>query len=381
MSAKRVVYVLVIILVAGVSSLSGALAGGLAVYRALSDQPVEPVASPALPPADSEAHTQVIETSVETAITKAVEKVGPAVVTVVGIIPGQYTVFGMTPDQPVSGSGVIISKEGYVLTNNHVIEDTKEVSIILADGSERDAQVIGADAFSDLAVLKMEGDVPAVAPLGNSDSLKPGETVIAIGSPLGDFKNTVTAGVVSATERVLEINANYRMEGLIQTDAAINQGNSGGPLVNLAGEVVGINTIIVRGGGGYGSAVAEGLGFAIPSNTAKAVAAQLIEKGYVAYPYLGVRWQWLTPQITQRYNLPVDGGVYISYVEPGSPADQAGLEEGDIITRIGDQVLGEENPFINTLYDYTPGETTVLEVVRGRTTLELTITFGERPGS
>jgi serine protease Do len=297
-------------------------------------------------------------------------------VTVLGIIPGQNTIFGRTPDSPVSGSGVIISEEGYIITNNHVVEDTIEVSIILADGTEYPAEIIGKDVFSDLAVLKMDGEVPAVATLGNSDALRPGETVIAIGSPLGDFKNTVTAGVVSATERMLEINENYQMEGLIQTDAAINQGNSGGPLVNLAGEVIGINNLIVRGGS-YGSAIAEGLGFAIPSNKARAVSYQLIQKGYFSYPYLGIRWQWLTPQITQRYNLPVEGGVYISFIEPEGPADRAGLEEGDIITRMGDQLLDEDHPFINVLYAYKPGDTTTLEVVRDSTPIEIEVTFGE----
>jgi serine protease Do len=378
MSAKHVLYAGVVIIVAGISSLSGVLAGGIAVFSAMKGQipKTETVVIGSTPLAALETTNQVINVSVDTAITQAVEKIGPTVVTVVGILPGQNTFFGTTPDSPVSGSGVIISEDGYIITNNHVIEGTKEVTVIMADGSERTVQIVGSDAFSDIAVLKMEGEIPAVAQLGNSDALKPGETVIAIGSPLGDFKNTVTAGVVSATERMLDVNENYQMEGLIQTDAAINQGNSGGPLVNLAGEVIGINTLIVRGGS-YGSAVAEGLGFAIPVNKAKAVAAQLIEKGYVSYPYLGIRWQWLTPQITQRYNLPVDGGLYVSYVDTQSPADQAGLKEGDIIIQMGDQLLDNEHPFINVLYSYIPGETTNLQVMRGNTALEMAVTFGE----
>jgi 2-alkenal reductase len=339
---------------------------------------VEPVVIEATPAAVQEITSQTINISIDTAITQAVEKVGPSVVTILGIIPGQSTFFGRTPDSPVSGSGVIISQDGYILTNNHVIEDTAEVSIILADGTEYPAEIIGRDVFSDLAVLKMDGPAPSIASLGNSDALRPGETVIAIGSPLGDFKNTVTAGVVSATERMIDVNQNYQMEDLIQTDAAINQGNSGGPLVNLAGEVIGINTLIVRGGS-FGSAVAEGLGFAIPSNKAQAVSSQLIDKGYFSYPYLGIRWQWLTPQITQRYNLPVEGGVYISYVDPSGPAAQAGLRESDIITRMGDKILDEDHPFINVLYGYIPGETTELEVVRDSSPIEIEVTFGEHP--
>jgi len=378
MSGKHVLYALVVIIVAGISALSGVLAGGIAIYTAMRDQIPGPVVLESTPVGPVEITNQVINVEVNTAITQAVENVGPAVVTVVGIIPGQNTIFGRTPDSPVSGSGVIISQDGYILTNNHVIEDTIEVSIILADGSEKPAEVIGRDVFSDLAVLKFEGEVPSIASLGNSDTLKPGETVIAIGSPLGDFKNTVTSGVVSATERMLDVNENYQMEGLIQTDAAINQGNSGGPLVNLAGEVIGINTLIVRGGS-YGSAVAEGLGFAIPSNRAQAVASQLIEKGYFSYPYVGIRWQWLTPQITQQYNLPVEGGVYISFVDPNGPADRAGLKEGDIISQMGDQLLDQDHPFINVLYSYSPGDTLELQIMRDSSPLTVSITFGEYP--
>ena len=382
MSWKHVLYASAVVIVAGIAALSGVVAGGVAVYSAMKDQQ-QPTPAPLMvatiePEPIQEQPAQVVTIDTNTAVTDAVEKVGPAVVTVVGMVPGQNTIFGRTPDSPVSGSGVIISDDGYVITNNHVVEDTTEVSIILADGTERPAEIIGTDVFSDLAVLKLEGSVPAVAALGNSDELKPGESVIAIGSPLGDFKNTVTVGVVSATERMIEVNDNYQMEGLIQTDAAINQGNSGGPLVNLAGEVIGINTLIVRGGG-YGSAVAEGLGFAIPSNKTQAVAAQLIDQGYVSYPYMGIRWQWLTPQITQRYDMPVDGGVYISFVQPNSPAAQAGLQDGDIIIQMGSQPLDGEHPFINVMYTYNPGDTVDLEVVRGEENLELPITFGEHP--
>lgn len=379
MSWKRAGYIFVIILVAGISGLVGAGVGGLVTYRTVQEQlarQAEELAAQTATPTPSE--QEIVTTSIDTAITQAVEDVGQTVVTVVGVIPGQPTLFGRTPDRPVSGSGVIISEDGYILTNNHVVEDTQQVAVILADGTQLEAEIVGADVFSDLAVLQAKGEIPAVARLGNSDRLRPGETVIAIGSPLGDFKNTVTVGVVSATERSIEVSENYFMEGLIQTDAAINQGNSGGPLVNLAGEVIGINTLIVRGGN-YGSPVAEGLGFAIPVNKAEAVAAQLIDQGYFSYPYLGIRWQWLTRRITHMYNMPVEGGVYVSYVEPDSPAEAAGLQAEDIITHIGDQEINEENPYINVLYSYEPGDATTLTVVRGQETIELTVTFGERP--
>jgi len=165
------------------------------------------------------------------------------------------------------------------------------------------AVIVGTDMYSDLAVLKTDAKAPAVAALGNSDLLNPGESVIAIGSPLGNFKNTVTVGVVSATGRSIDTGNGYQIEDLIQTDAAINHGNSGGPLMNLAGEVIGINTLVVRNTNS--GDVAEGLGFAVPVNTARAVAEQIIQKGYFSRPYMGIRFQQVTPDIAATYNLPV----------------------------------------------------------------------------
>jgi 2-alkenal reductase len=404
-SWKKIIYGLTLFIVAGIAGLSGAIIGGVAMYQAginnqfstLSASVEEPIVAtveaaleqPLEDVSEEKTAEPTVETlpaltsdefftNIETPITDAVEKVGPAVVTVGGTIPGQNTVFGRTGDTPVSGSGVIISEQGYILTNQHVVEDTQDIYVIFADGKEEPAELIGGDVFSDIAVLKVDGEMPAIASLGNSDALKPGETAIAIGSPLGDFKNTVTVGVISAMGRSIDITQNYQMEGLIQTDAAINQGNSGGPLVNLAGEVIGINTLIVRGDS-YGSAVAEGLGFSIPANTVRAISQQLIDKGYVAYPYLGIRWQWITPNIAYRYGLPVESGAYISNIDSGSPAALAGLQAGDIITRIGDQPLDDDHPFINVLYNFSTGETTTLELIRGQETLNFQITFGEHP--
>jgi 2-alkenal reductase len=235
---------------------------------------------------------------------------------------------------------------------------------------------VGTDQFSDLAVIKVQDQMPAIATLGNSDTLKPGESVIAIGSPLGDLKNTVTVGVVSATGRNIDTGNGYQLVDMIQTDAAINHGNSGGPLVNLNGEVIGINTLIVRGSGFSGD-VAEGLGFAIPSNTAKAVAEQIIQKGYVSRPYIGIQWQWITPSISAMYSLPVQWGVYISQIDSGSPAAKSGLQRGDIITRIGDTALDDSHPYINALYQHAPGEPVKLEVIRGDNTLDIQVTLGE----
>lgn len=198
MSLKKTLYLLLVAVVAGASALTGAVAGGLAVYQFASQ--TQPVGSNPVPSSlntnNDPGQTLVLNsTDVETSIIQAVQKVGPAVVTIVGTLPSQMTIFGSTGDQTVSGSGFFISDQGYLLTNNHVVEGTKEVNIILSDGTEQKATIIGTDPYSDIAILKTDGKVPAVVSLGNSDLLQPGESVIAIGSPLGNFKNTVTVGV------------------------------------------------------------------------------------------------------------------------------------------------------------------------------------------
>jgi serine protease Do len=380
MSMKRILYTLFLVIVAGVSALGGAALGGAAVYQAVRNGQTANLPAPIgqiLPVSKTDpGQTLVLNTTeIETTVTKSVQKVGPAVVTVVGTIPGQATFFGPTGDQTVSGSGFFITESGYILTNNHVVEGTKDVNIILSDGSQEKATIVGTDPYSDIAVLKTDGKVPAVATLGNSDVLKPGESVIAIGSPLGDFKNTVTMGVVSATGRSIDAGNGYQIESLIQTDAAINHGNSGGPLVDLAGEVIGINTLIVRNTGN--GDVAEGLGFAIPINTAQAVAQQIIQKGYFARPYLGISYQSITPDIAAAYNLPVQWGAYVTKVAANSPAGQAGLQKDDIVTKIGDVTLNETHSFINALFTYKPGDQITVEFMRNGKDMQVQVTLAE----
>lgn len=318
---------------------------------------------------------EAVQTDVSSQITRVVEEVAPAVVTITAVIPGSMTYFGFrTSDSTSMGSGVIISKDGYILTNNHVISEGREYYAELANGTVLQAELINADSFSDLAVLKVEGEVPAVAKLGNSDLLKPGETAIAIGSPLGNFKNTVTVGVISATGRFLESNNGYQMENLIQTDTAINQGNSGGPLVNLAGEVIGINVMIVRGSS-YSSATAEGLGFAIPSNTARLIGDQIIEKGAFSRPVLGIRWTEITTRMARAYRLPTDSGVYIMEITSNGPAARAGLQVDDIIIRIGDYSIADNGSYYNCLFKYSPGDTVEIEFYRGSEIRTVTVTL------
>ena len=355
-------------------AIGGGIAGGLVAQNALQAQATRSaVKDNIVPVVASATNAQRLAGDVNAAVVAAVKRVGPAVVTVVNTMPRQR-VFGFFSDsiqQPKgSGSGVIISPQGYIITNHHVVEGYETLEVIFADGSTTPAQLVGADQFSDLAVIKINRGVPAVAELGDSDQLQIGEAVIAIGSPLGNFKNTVTFGVVSALGRTLDVESGSAYEKMIQTDAAINQGNSGGPLVNLAGQVVGINTVIVRGDQ-LGGAVAEGLGFSIPSGTVSEITAQLISTGRVERPYLGVRWQLITPEIAQANGLPMQWGAYIQQVGAGSTADQAGVRAGDIITKIGAEELSDSNAFLNLLNHHKIGENVAIEVWRDGQTLTL----------
>jgi len=377
MNWKKILYASLLIGSTFIAGLAGAVGGGLAVYVYMDQDQAEIAAIPALdqPLPYGASSLTVDSTDIETSIVESVQKVGPAVVTVTGIIPGQMTFFGQSSDETVSGSGVFISDQGYVLTNNHVIEGARNIQIILSGGERYPADLIGMDAYSDIAILKTDSKVPAVATLGNSDLLSPGESVIAIGSPLGEFVNTVTVGVVSATGRSIDTGSGYQIENLIQTDAAINQGNSGGPLVNLAGQVIGINTLIVRGSNS--GTVAEGLGFAIPINTAQAVASQIIQYGHITRPFIGITYQSITPEISMAYHLPVQWGVYITNVADNSPASKAGLMVGDIITGIDTVTLDENHSYLNILYTYKPGDAVKLAVTRNDENLQIIVTLGE----
>jgi 2-alkenal reductase len=311
------------------------------------------------------------------AVVEAVDLVKPAVVTIISTLSSQRSFWGGVYEPTSSGSGVIISPEGYILTNNHVIEGAQRLEVIFADSAKAEAEVVGTDPLSDLAVIRVDGAVPTWAELGDSALLRPGQTVIAIGSALGDFRNTVTVGVVSATGRRL-VDQSWVMEGLIQTDAAINRGNSGGPLVNLQGQVVGINTAIVRGSGLSGD-VAEGLGFAIPSNMAAQVSQALIQDGRVERPYLGVTYYPVSPQVAAQYDLSVEAGVLVTEVGRGTPADAAGIEQGDVLVSLGGDAIDEENPLVSVLMRHPVGETVTLGVVRGEQTLRLEVVLGARP--
>ncbi len=376
--------ILIIGLVFG--ALGGGVAGGLVATTALRTElaarPVITTSTAASTAAVPVAPVAASTTNESNAAVQAVQKVQSAVVTVINTMPPQrsFGFFGQsTTQQPTaSGSGLIISPQGYIVTNNHVVDGYQTLEVIYADGTRVPATLVGTDQYADVAVIKVDGQVPAVAQLGDSNSVRIGETVIAIGSALGDFKNTVTEGVISAVGRSLDTGNGFSLENMIQTDAAINHGNSGGPLVNLAGQVIGINTAIVRGSAFSGD-VAEGLGFSIPSNTVSDVASQLISKGYVDRPFLGIQWQAITPEIAKANGLPMDWGVYVQTVQASTAADKAGLRTGDIITQIGDYKIDDTNTFFSVLNKYKVGDTITLKVWRDGQTIDLQATFISRP--
>ena len=377
--SRRAITILIVAVTASIlfSAVAGAAAGGAAAYLMLRSYPPEVSAASEVP--ISAAPTGLLPSAAKESAAQAAASLAPSVVTVVNYLDPNAASSGLTDrGSRASGSGVVISSQGHIVTNAHVVEGSQKLEVVLADGTTLPASMVGSDSFSDLAVIKIEAGEAPVALLGDSDALLPGDTVIAIGSPLGDLTNTVTVGVVSAIDRSLETSAGFQMQGLLQTDAAINSGNSGGPLVSLRGEVVGINTLVVRGSALSG-ATAEGLGFAIPSNTVRAVADQLIAKGQVTRPYLGIRWEWLTPEMAAAMGMDASYGAYVTAVSPGSPAADAALHQGDVVVGIDGTRFGGETPFLNQLLTHAPGERITLDVNRGGTEIRLQVTLAERP--
>jgi Do/DeqQ family serine protease len=273
--------------------------------------------------------------------------------------------------QPGLGSGVIIDKRGYVLTNFHVIRGADSVTVKLPSKQEYQGRIVGTDAKTDLAIIRFqpEGDL-RVATLGDSDTLRVGEWAIAIGNPFG-LDQTVTVGVVSATGRSEVGIATY--ENFIQTDASINPGNSGGPLVNLKGEVIGINTAIVATG--------QGIGFAIPANMVKRVTSQLIDRGKVTRGWIGVSLQPLTTELAQALGLDSTRGAIVARVHPGSPADAAGLQPNDVIVKFGGTSVEDYHHLQRLSSDAEPGTTVPLDIVRKRDHKTVTLKITESPDS
>ena len=306
----------------------------------------------------------------EDVLVNAVEKVGKNVVNIASVRMLQDQLFRVFPVEGV-GSGVVIDEKGYILTNNHVIDDAERLKVTLTDGRVLRGRVVGNDEMTDLAVIKVEAEQPLpAAELGNSDDLKTGQIVMAIGNPFGLTGGpAVTAGIVSSLNRSIQTRSGV-LE-LIQTDAAINPGNSGGPLVNTKGEVIAINTANMP--------YAQGIGFAVPVNTAKSILKELIENGRVTRPWIGVASMKVTPQLARYYGLPASEGALIAKVEPYSPADDAGLRKGDIIEGIDGSRVEDPTQIASHVRKKHVNDQLTLTVNRYGRQLQVPIQVDERP--
>lgn len=347
------------------------------------------------------------EQNLITAVSDVAAKTGPAVVSIkterVEHYRPRYSYFGSPYDDEILnqffneffgpqpdyeqrsqglGSGVIIDARGYIITNDHVVHGADKITVTLPDGRKFSARLTGVDVRSDLAVIKIEApdaNLP-VAPLGNSESLKIGQWVVAIGNPFGhildDPQPTVTAGVISALHRTLPQTSRRDSDysDLIQTDAAINPGNSGGPLVDLNGEVIGINVAIFSTSGGY-----QGVGFAIPVNYARSIIEQLIQGKKVVYGWIGVSVQDVTERLAQYFNLPTAEGVMVLKVLENSPAEKAGLKDGDIILSVNGVRIRNSSALIKQIGQLTVGKTAKIQVQRDLKAIDIPVTVGQRP--
>jgi serine protease Do len=327
--------------------------------------------------------------SFSNSIADIAEKVGPAVVNIDTVrmvkqsspffsqdpifrhfFGEQFKDYSKTIPQKGTGSGFIISQEGYIITNEHVVHKAEKIKVTLSDGRKFTGKLIGSDLDSDIAIVKIDSDDLPIVTLGDSDKLRVGEIVVAIGNPYG-LKQTVTMGVVSAEGRSIPIEG-HTYRNFIQTDAAINPGNSGGPLLNIKGEVVGINTAII--------AYAQGIGFAIPINIPKKNIDELIELGKVRKSWLGVYIQEVTPEIAEQFNLPEDAkGVLVGDVVKDSPAEKSGIKRGDIITRVNNKEVDSPEELQDKIRSIEIGEKANIEVIRDGKEISFVVKIDEMP--
>jgi S1-C subfamily serine protease len=342
-------------------------------------------AAPTAAPSQSAPPVSPLTSNFQESIREVVQKVRPAVVQITSQ-QVQIDQFNQPFTVPGGvGSGIIYDNQGHVLTNDHVVSGAQQFLVTLPDGrSFKDAKLIGRDPKTDLAVIQISGDNLPVAELGNSDQLQVGDWVVAIGNALGlPGGPTVTTGVVSALNRtVQEPSGRGQQSGpflldAIQTDAPINPGNSGGPLANLAGQVIGINTLVA--GQAEPGVQAQGIGFAISMATAKPIADELVANGKVVHPYIGIGYVQMTPAIAAQLGISMQEGVLVRLVEPGSPAAQAGVQLRDVITAFDGQPLKEEAALSKALNGHKPGDTVTLTLLRDGKTMDVKVTLGETP--
>jgi len=311
-------------------------------------------------------------------VADTVERVRPAVVSILSQVVAASR-FGLREGSS-SGSGVIFTPDGLVLTNNHVIEGAQSITVTLDNGVQLEAEIVGVDRLSDLAVLRIPEGEYTFMPVSDDIGLRVGEWVIAIGNALAlPGGPTVTVGVVSALGRSRDAIGGTTLNDLVQTDTVINPGNSGGPLVSLRGELVGINTAVLRGGS-RGSTPIEGISFAINMDTVSQVSAQLIELGHVRWAYMGLNLDDLTPEIAARANLPIREGVVVLGVGPDGPSDRAGILRGDIILSMDSQKVGTVIDLLRLLrQEFETGQEVELEIFRDGSNFTLPMVLGERP--
>lgn len=331
------------------------------------------------------AGAQSTPTPAQPSLADVVARVAPAVVTVYNLaaLEGILGTEQRDPTQQGIGTGFIIDQEGHVVTNWHVTTGGDAYAVQVADGTTVEAELIGEDPRDDLAVVKIDPEaVPATVAFGDSEALRPGDPVFAIGTPLGAFANTVTEGIVGGLGRdQLNSSEGYcqNYADLIQHDAAINPGNSGGPLFNMAGEVIGVNTLgLPTDASGL---PLQGLFFAVPGNLVKEVAQELIETGELSSPYLGISTSPNDPAVAASEDLSVDEGAFVAEVFDGSPADEAGLEAGDVVVAIDGSEITQNQTLGDVILSREPGDEITLSVVRGDEEIEIGLTVGEVPES
>jgi S1-C subfamily serine protease len=309
-------------------------------------------------------------------VAKVASVLSPSVVQI-NVSGVQQTPFGAQREEGI-GSGVIYRPDGYIITNNHVVEGSRNVEIAFADGTTERGQVVGTDPTTDIAVVKVGRDNLPAASFTNGNPLV-GQTAVAVGSPSG-FESTVTAGIISGTGREVPAQItggrqDNSLVDLIQTDAAISPGNSGGALADREGRVIGINVAYLP----PGETGAENIGFAIPSDTAVSVADQIIKNGEAVHPYLGVYLSDLTQETARKFGSPVDSGALVEKVEPGSPADAAGVQRGDVVIGAGSEEIRSSGDLISALRNYQPGDTVDLTVLRNGEKSRLQVDLAESP--
>ncbi len=307
-------------------------------------------------------------------------KVVPSIVNIDIRTAPQQTPFFTTEGEEGTGSGVIYTPDGYIITNNHVVEEAQDITVTLASGEELKGKKVGADPENDIAVVKIEKTGLPVLDLGDSDDLVVGQLCVAVGSPFG-FEQTVTSGIISALHRSVAAGSQQGgqttvLTDLIQTDAAINPGNSGGALCDGNAKLIGINAVIATASGG-----SEGIGFAIPINTARKVADDIISGRPISHPYIGVLGQTVTPSVATRYSLPVESGAYVTRVVPGGPADKAGIKTGDIIVSIDSQPVKSMDDVVSEVRKSSVGEKVSVTFYSGNDKKTADVTLEEKPAN